>query len=548
MAVIKLPDGVWSLIARHLASCRPPGDPAAHLATYAPDGWVIVDRDAAMVRDLDAGAYVARRGAMTQPGASLELVEPLDWRSDPRGGTLLALLAETGTGRSYRAAFRLTGPPWGVVGGYLEEGDPADPAASHSRVLAEVMAWSPRPHDGTWPMTTLQASILRHEPPRDEPLLCLPESRFTCQGRQHCCQSGEWSIPINRNTGKALAAMPWSDLEGPAPALQSWEARDGVGGSVRRNFPHKLQATEAGTCTGCFSGGCSLHAAAGWQPLAVCALFPYALTETPDGLVISQSYTCPTVAANIGQPVSEQEADLRRRIQPVRHIAEKVQEPVRVTARGARIGWSVYRRLEEVLLDWLVDESLGSVPERLCYGHWCLSALLAQVPSDGFLTEALFFAWLESDPPPPPTTIDRQGANALLAPMLAGPTGPATGLLGGGDPEAWHFGEGRSLTGVRDEALLTRYLREVLYRKRRLETGVAFQWGLLAWILRVFERDVQWRAHRQDRPLDRDLQIESVAAVDKAVLHGELLANMVLVPPLVQQLSSPAVWWSLALE
>jgi hypothetical protein len=543
-----LPDGVWPLIERHLASSRPPGDPAAHLATYAPNGWLIVDRDAAVARDVDPETYLRRRASIPLQGLELVAVEPLVWEADDKGGTLLATVCDEATDTTYRAGFRLSGPPWGVIGGYLETGAVPSPAESTSRVLAEIMAWSPRPHEGVWPMSTLQAAVLRHRPADDEPLLILPESRFTCQGRQHCCQSGEWSIPISRNTAKALSAMPWSELSGPAPALQSWEARDGIGSSVRRNFPHKLQATEAGTCTGCFSGGCSIHAATGWQPLAVCALFPFAFTETPDGLVVSLSYTCPTVAANIGQPVSEQEADLRRRVQPVRHIAEKVQEPIRLTAKGTRMSWPMYRRLEEIMLDWLVDEGLGTVPDRLCYGHWCLSGLLGMVPSDSFLTDDLFYAWLESDPPAPPTSRDRRPANTLLAPMLVGPAGPPSGVLGGGDPEAWHFGEGHNLDQVRDDGLLMRYLREVLFRKRRLEAGLAFQWGLLAWILRVFERDVQWRAHLQGRPIDGDLQIESVAAIDKAVLHGELLAKMVLVPPIVSQMSSPQVWWSLAAE
>jgi hypothetical protein len=399
-------------------------------------------------------------------------------------------------------------------------------------------------------MTTLQAAVLRRNVAASLPLLFLPESRFTCQGRQHCCHSGDWSIPATRNTAKALPAMPWPDLAGPALRLTDWQDRDGLAPDLRRTYPRKLQMTPAGICTACFGGGCSVHAAAGWQPLAVCSLFPFALTRTPDGIVVSLSYTCPTVAANLGLPVAEQQDDLRQRVRPFRHATglATVQGPVRLTATGATMAWSTYRRLEEVMLDWLLDEELGGLQDRLLYGNWCLSGLLAMAETAGELTEAGIDAWLESTPPPPPAEWDQALANRLLAPLLAGPGGMAARPLAGGDPDAWFHGAGESLDGIRDDALLTRYLRQVLFRKQGLAGGLAFQWGLLSWVLRVFERDVQWRSHSQDRPIDRDLQFESVGAIDQVLLHGDLLATLLQEPDLVRQMESPAVWWALAVD
>jgi hypothetical protein len=500
--------------------------------------------------DLDPAAYARHWQDEPVSGPSLAALAPVAWAADAEGGTLLAMVQDEAAQTSWQAAFRLSGPPWAVVGGYVEAGDMPAPAEATSRVLAEVMAWQPEPDDGARPMTTLQAAMVRLNPDDTEPLLFLPESRFTCQGRQHCCHSGDWSIPATRNTARVLPAMPWSDLAGPALRLTDWQEHDGVAPGLRRTFPQKLQMTPGGTCTACFGGGCSVHAAAGWQPLAVCALFPFALTRTPDGMVVSLSYTCPTVAANLGRPIVDQQDDLQGRVRPFRHAAglATVQGPVPLTANGATMAWSAYRRLEAVMLDWLLDDELGGLQDRLLYGNWCLSGLLTMAGTAGELTDAGIDAWLESTPPPPSAEWDQALANRLLAPLLAGPGGLASRPLAGGDLDAWFHGAGQCLDGIRDDALMTRYLRQVLFRKHGVMGGLAFQWGLLSWVLRVFERDVQWRSHTQDRPIDADLQFESLAAIDQVLLHGDLLATMLQEPDLVQQMESPAVWWALAVE
>ncbi|MBC7541634.1 MAG: hypothetical protein H7338_02790 [Candidatus Sericytochromatia bacterium] len=545
MASIAVPAEVWSLVCNHLTSSHSGADGASHFDTYAASALLIAGAQVVPATTLDRQQYAQGRSGMPGRGPEFDPVHPVAWAADDDGGTLLLIVQERQTWERFQAAVRLSGPPWGVLGSWVEPGDLPPPAIALSRALAELAAWSSRAYTGIWADIGLGASFLRLRPDSGEALLALPEARFTCQNSQRCCSNETWGIPVSANSRLALAAMPFPTLGLTPPTVTAWEGDFKVDSGVTRAFPYRLSPEPGGTCAACDGRGCSVHAAIGWQPLITCQLFPYMFTETPDGVCVSRSFTCPTVIANIGGTLAEQEGDVRQRLMPIRHTLPRVDGPVRLSPEGGVVLWSAYRRLEDHLLDLLADMSLGSVDERLLAGHRLLVMLVATVRGETRVDDGDIGRLLAGERAPR-VTVGRGLADTLMANMMAGPPNDDHGeMLGGGRLEAWRAGEGQPLGEALAEDLLVRYLREVLFRKRSVGiAGVAFQWGMLAWINRIWQRDAVYRALRQGRLVDLAIQRETVSAIDIALVNRDVQTSLAQNPYVVAQLSTPYVWLS----
>lgn len=144
---------------------------------------------------------------------------------------------------------------------------------------------------------------------------------------------------------------------------QNWSADDGVSQAPVVNmtrWPRKprwrLAHREDGGCVFLNEQGlCRIHGKFGEaaKPLA-CRVYPYALHPHGKSITVSLRFSCPSVIRNLGQPVSQQTADLKT-IESliVPPSAQRIPAPM-VTAQD-RLDWPEFNLLTERLTDLLID-------------------------------------------------------------------------------------------------------------------------------------------------------------------------------------------------
>ncbi len=119
--------------------------------------------------------------------------------------------------------------------------------------------------------------------------------------------------------------------------------------------------------------------------------------------------------------------------------------------------------------------------------------------------------------------------------------------FGTGAYDSWIHGRGQVLGAALDDALVTRYLRTVLYRKRHLaDRGLAFVWGTVAWAARAWERQAHYLRMAADHPADHTLQLDVARSLDLALKHSHLLGRILRYPALGKRFTDPRTWMSLA--
>jgi hypothetical protein len=112
---------------------------------------------------------------------------------------------------------------------------------------------------------------------------------------------------------------------------------------------------------------------------------------------------------------------------------------------------------------------------------------------------------------------------------------------------AWGSTTGGDIGDALDEAMLTRYLRTMLFRKYGAERGgLAFAWGILPWLYQLWIRDSLHRSRMDHRPVDHDLQVGTARRLDLWHVHdvkryGALLPH----GPFSERLVKPEYWASL---
>jgi lysine-N-methylase len=155
---------------------------------------------------------------------------------------------------------------------------------------------------------------------------------------------------------------------------QKWTTKDGVpDGPVV--VPHRssiwkkswrLAHAEDGGCVFLNDDGlCRIHAKFGEaaKPLA-CRIYPYALHPSGKKVTVSLRFSCPSVVANLGKPVSENRAELKQIERLV--VPENADQipPPRVNRRE-QLDWPDTLKIVHALEQLITQEDGSSVVERL---------------------------------------------------------------------------------------------------------------------------------------------------------------------------------------
>jgi Fe-S-cluster containining protein len=121
---------------------------------------------------------------------------------------------------------------------------------------------------------------------------------------------------------------------------------------------------------------CAIHKELGADAKPfMCKTFPYSLTKTPEGVVVSLDFACPTVVADEGAPIQSHAADVRARVEEWGEVGAHLRlgmagatlggEAPRVEARkGAPLEWADYMALEQGFFRLLKNEE-HTLTERL---------------------------------------------------------------------------------------------------------------------------------------------------------------------------------------
>jgi hypothetical protein len=162
--------------------------------------------------------------------------------------------------------------------------------------------------------------------------------------------------------------------------------------------------------------------------------------------------------------------------------------------------------------------------------------------------------------PDDPVSVIRAGLDAprqgtpLAADMLMGrllrdrPWQPASlRPFGGWLRSHWQLSRSGTLGEARDDELATRYVRTVLFRKPGLaKGGVAFTWGMTAWLACLWDRQTLYQHRRDGGTIDRALQLDTARRLDHLLLNADITDLLATDDALRQMITNPALWLSLS--
>lgn len=169
--------------------------------------------------------------------------------------------------------------------------------------------------------------------------------RFDCSGCGNCCMG--WPVPLTPDDVVRLN-------DGMARPLRTKDRR-------LQSFTHSLEKRSDGRCAHLTDlNRCGIHEELGpaAKP-AMCQLFPYSFTETPDGLYAYVSFASSAVLMNSGQPLTEQKDvllqkwDEFQRLFPERNRNWSALQLL----DGLPLSWNEYLLMEDRLLNIVADRS-----------------------------------------------------------------------------------------------------------------------------------------------------------------------------------------------
>jgi hypothetical protein len=541
-------DAVLALIDRHLATATPPCDAGGHYDTYAPAAFVVIGSQVLPKAKAARSAYITAWQRLLptmqahESGPRLVRETVTATARDEQGLRLALTLIDPDTGSRMPSAWLIEGPVDAPLIRAICPHDGPLPNADTliARSLAEMGHWGNHFDHPVWPLSPVGVAYARLHGDEPLPLESLPEARFTCQNRGDCCRMGSWSIPVDPNTQRALAATPWERLGLQGPRVGPVTPLPGQTGPT-----YGIVAGETGNCEAHVDDRCTIHQAMGWQPIHTCQIFPYQFQMAPDAIIVSASFMCHTVGENQGELLHEQEADILTRLRPVRHLLIRLPDHIPLYPEGPTIPWPQYRRLEARILDLLADRSLGALPNRVRIISHGLDTLIAMAQRG------------ETLPADPGTILD-----GTLPEALPADDKPAHDwfrqLHGGGDwdlphrrpfdgwkLDAWQRSRSRPIGTDRDDEMATRYLRTLVFRKLGISyLGIAFSWGLAAMAACIWDRHTVHRHLQDGLAIDRELQLDTARRLDHSLMHTPLVSALAEDPVLVRQLCDPRTWLS----
>lgn len=544
------PEAALALIDRHLAAAAPPCDPAGHYDTYAPGAFVVIGSQVLPLAKASRSAYISAWQRLLGTMPDEECGPPLVRDSltaaahDGQGWRLGLLLVDPVSQTRLPTAWLLEGPDDAlrIRAVCPAEGPLPDADTLIARCLAELGHWGNHFEHAVWPMSPIGIAYRRRFGRETRPLESLPEARFTCQNRGDCCQMGTWSIPVDPNTQRTLAAMPWEGLGLQPPRIGPVTPLPGQSGPT-----YGIVGDESGNCMAHVGGRCTVHQALGWQPIHTCQIFPYQFQMAPDAIIVTASFMCHTVGDNQGQPLQEQEADILARLRPVHHLLIHLPEQVPLYPDGPTLAWSDYRELESHILAILADRDRGNLPDRVLAVSHGLGTLVAATRQAGAVPENAHH-WLDGDRPQR-RDVNREPAHDWFRQLYSGGAWDLTHRrpFDGWRLDAWERSLDQSIGDGRDDEMATRYLRTLIFRKLGLgRLGLAFSWGLTAMAACIWDRHTVYRHLQDGIPIDRSLQLDTARRLDHSLMHTPLVQALADDPVLVRQLCDPATWYAFA--
>jgi lysine-N-methylase len=176
---------------------------------------------------------------------------------------------------------------------------------------------------------------------------------------------------------------------------QGWNAESGVpndqpifvrmGGMVGKAW-HRLAHKPDGGCVFLDEMGlCRIHAKFGEaaKPLA-CRIYPYAFHPTGKGVTIGLRFSCPSVVANVGQPVMKQRGDLLELARQVVPSNLNDAKPPAISPTQT-LAWPDFHRVVTALDESFEDESEPFLKRLIATITWV--TMLGQAKLDKFQGE-----------------------------------------------------------------------------------------------------------------------------------------------------------------
>ncbi len=158
---------------------------------------------------------------------------------------------------------------------------------------------------------------------------------WSCHNCGGCCT--QHLIEITEAERQRILDQQWTHADGVLHDPIVWFAGRG------RNKRYRLSHRDDGGCVFLNEQGlCRIHAKFGEaaKPLA-CRVYPYALHPQGKAITVSLRFSCPSVIANRGRPVSQQQADLKA-IQALVVPAGSEQIPPPALSARDRVGWGEF--------------------------------------------------------------------------------------------------------------------------------------------------------------------------------------------------------------
>jgi|HubBroStandDraft_6_1064221.scaffolds.fasta_scaffold57496_2 lysine-N-methylase len=198
------------------------------------------------------------------------------------------------------------------------------------------------------------------------PLVQLPLiQNWSCHSCGGCCR--KHLIEITEEDRQRIAEQKWSPADGignDGPPVV-WHA--GPPWKKRYRLAHRAD----GSCVFLNEQGlCRIHAKFGEaaKPLA-CQVYPYALHPGGRKLALSLRFSCPSVVANKGRPVSLQVRDLKRIADlTVPPTADKIPPPE--ISPGVRVDWTEFHRFVDALDATLAEPGVDLLTRLLRAVFW----------------------------------------------------------------------------------------------------------------------------------------------------------------------------------
>jgi|GEM_PF-136207 len=167
------------------------------------------------------------------------------------------------------------------------------------------------------------------------PHLKLPTiQNWNCHNCGGCCKQHE--IEITPEEKERIEKQRW-DQDASIPADQPVFVKLGLSPVGNR---YRLAHQADGSCVFLDDKGlCRIHAKFGEpaKPLA-CQVYPYAFHPAGNDVAVSLRFSCPSVVANLGKPVNQQSAEIRKIVDQVLPKRRKTPPAPKLTAKES-LGW-----------------------------------------------------------------------------------------------------------------------------------------------------------------------------------------------------------------